>query len=49
VNLVLEALGKTGIRINESKYIFYAKEMEFLSYIIGLDKIKIDSKKIQTV
>jgi hypothetical protein len=34
------------MRINELKYIFYAKEMEFLSYIIGLDEIKIDPKKV---
>jgi hypothetical protein len=46
MNLVLEALGKAGMRINKSKYIFYAKEMEFLSYIIGLDGIKMDPKKI---
>jgi hypothetical protein len=46
VNLVLEALGKVGIRINKFKYTFYAKEMEFLGYIIGSDKIKMDPKKV---
>jgi hypothetical protein len=49
VNLVLEALEKVGMRINKSKYTFYAKEIEFLSYIIGSDKIKIDPKKVQAV
>jgi hypothetical protein len=34
------------MRINGFKYIFYAKEVEFLGYIIGLDKIKIDLKKV---
>jgi hypothetical protein len=46
VNLVLEALKKAGIKINKSKYTFHAKEMEFLGYIIGLDKIKMDPKKV---
>jgi hypothetical protein len=46
MNLVLKTLKKTGIRINGPKYIFHTKKMEFLSYIIGLDKIKIDLKKI---
>jgi hypothetical protein len=49
VNLVLEALGKAGMRINKFKYTFYAKEMKFLDYIIGSDGIKIDLKKVQTV
>jgi hypothetical protein len=45
VNLVLKVLEKAGIRINGFKYIFHAKEMKFLSFIVGLDKIKIDLKK----
>jgi hypothetical protein len=49
VNLVFKALGKTGIRINGFKYIFYTKEVEFLGYIIGLNRIKIDPKKVQTI
>jgi hypothetical protein len=46
VNLVLEILGKAGIKINEFKCTFYTKEMEFLGYIMGSDGIKIDPKKI---
>jgi hypothetical protein len=46
VNLIFEILGKVGIRINGFKYIFYAEEMEFLSYIMGLERIKIDPKKV---
>jgi hypothetical protein len=46
VNLIFEALGKTGIRINGFKYIFHAKKVEFLDYIIGSDRIKMDPKKV---
>jgi len=46
VNLVFKALGKAGMRINGPKCTFHAKEMEFLSYIVGSDGIKIDSKKV---
>jgi hypothetical protein len=46
VNLILEILKKAGIRINGSKCTFHAKEMEFLGYIMGLNRIKIDSKKV---
>jgi hypothetical protein len=49
VNLILNALEKVDMRINELKYTFHTKEIEFLGYIMGLDRIKIDSKKIQTV
>ena len=49
MNLVLETLGKASIKINEPKYTFHAKEMEFLGYIVGSDKIKIDLKKVQAV
>jgi hypothetical protein len=34
------------MRINKSKYTFHAKEIEFLDYIINLDKIKMDPKKV---
>jgi hypothetical protein len=46
MNLVFKTLEKTDIRINGSKYTFYAKEVEFLGYIMGSDKIKIDPKKV---
>jgi hypothetical protein len=46
VNLVFKALEKAGMRINRFKYTFYAKEVEFLGYIIGLDEIKMDPKKV---
>jgi hypothetical protein len=37
------------MRINRFKYIFYVKEVEFLGYIVGLDGIKMDPKKVQAV
>jgi hypothetical protein len=46
VNLVLEALEKAGIRINKFKCTFHTKEMEFLGYIIDLNRIKMDPKKV---
>jgi hypothetical protein len=49
VNLVLKALEKAGMRINKFKCIFHAKEVEFLSYIMGLDRIKINPKKVQAI
>jgi hypothetical protein len=46
VNLVFKVLRKADMKINEFKYIFHVKEMEFLGYIMGSDGIKIDSKKV---
>jgi hypothetical protein len=46
MNLVFKALEKAGIRINGFKYTFYAKKVEFLGYIMDLDRIKIDPKKV---
>jgi hypothetical protein len=46
VNLIFEILGKAGMRINKFKYTFYAKEVEFLSYIVGSNGIKMDLKKV---
>jgi hypothetical protein len=37
------------MRINKPKYTFHAKKMEFLGYIVSLDKIKINLKKIQAI
>jgi hypothetical protein len=37
------------MRINKFKYIFHIKKMEFLGYIVGSDRIKIDPKKVQAV
>jgi hypothetical protein len=34
------------MRINKPKYTFHIKKVEFLGYIIGSDRIKMDPKKI---
>jgi hypothetical protein len=49
VNLVLETLEKASMRINGPKCTFHTKEMEFLGYIISLNKIKMDPKKVQAI
>jgi hypothetical protein len=46
VNLIFNALKKVGMRINRPKCTFYIKKIEFLSYIVGSDKIKINLKKV---
>jgi hypothetical protein len=46
VDLILKTLEKTGIRINEFKYTFHAKKVEFLDYVMDSDKIKMDLKKV---
>jgi hypothetical protein len=46
MNLILEILKKVDMRINRFKCTFHIKEMEFLGYIISLNKIKIDPKKV---
>jgi hypothetical protein len=49
VNLVFKALRKAGMRINRFKCTFYTKEVEFLGYIIDLNGIKMDPKKVQAI
>ena len=49
MDLILKILEKVGMRINRPKYTFHTKEMEFLGYIIGLKRIKIDPKKVRAI
>ena len=44
--MVLMILEKVDIRINKLKYIFHVKEVEFLNYIVDLEGIKMDPKKV---
>jgi Reverse transcriptase (RNA-dependent DNA polymerase) len=46
VNLILNILEKAGMRINRPKYTFHTKKVEFLGYIISLNEIKMDPKKV---
>jgi hypothetical protein len=49
MNLIFKTLKKAGMRINGFKCIFHAKKMEFLGYIIDLNGIKMDPKKVQAI
>jgi hypothetical protein len=49
MNLIFKTLEKAGMKINGPKYIFHAKKIKFLSYIVNLDRIKINPKKVQAV
>jgi hypothetical protein len=46
VNLIFKTLKKAGMRINRPKCTFHTKKIEFLSYIMGLNRIKMDLKKV---
>ena len=46
---VLEALERTGLKINEKKLTFYQTEVEFLKYILTTIGVKINSEKIKAV
>jgi hypothetical protein len=46
VDLVFKTLGKAGMRINGFKCTFHIKKVEFLGYVMGSDKIKMDLKKV---
>ena len=46
---VLEWLLTRQLRYRSEKYRFYQKEVDFLGFIIGIDGIQIDLKKIRRV
>ena len=49
VKNILEAIRKSGMKINASKYEFHRKETEYLGFIIGEDGIKVDPVKTQAI
>ena len=49
VRIVLECLGKAGLRLKPEKYEFYKEKVEFLEYIIEKYRVKISLKKIKVV
>jgi hypothetical protein len=49
IKQVLEVLAKKGFRLKLSKYNFYTKEIMFLGYIIILEKIGLDPKKVRAI
>src|SRR5450432_82050 len=46
---VLEALKRTGLKINGEKSIFYQTEVEFLRYILTTTGVKINSEKVKII
>jgi hypothetical protein len=49
VILVLETLEKADMGLYPEKCVFYAKEVEFLGYILTQDGIKMDLAKVKAV
>jgi hypothetical protein len=49
IKQVLEVFTEKGFRLKLSKYNFYTKKIMFLGYIIILEKINLDPKKIRVI
>jgi hypothetical protein len=49
IKKILRKLINENLRIKIEKTKFYAKEVDFLGFIIGREGVKMDKKKIQTV
>ena len=49
VKQVLETLANQSLRLKPSKCEFHKKEIEYLNYIVGKEKIKISLEKIQKI
>jgi hypothetical protein len=49
IKQILEVLIEKGFCLKLSKYNFYTKKIIFLGYIIILEKISLDPKKIQVI
>ena len=46
---ILERLLTRQLRCKSEKYEFYKKEVDFLGFVVGINRIKIDSEKIQKI
>jgi Reverse transcriptase (RNA-dependent DNA polymerase) len=49
VTKIIKALEKSRMKIQKNKCVFHMQEVEFLEFIIRIDDIKINSKKIEAV
>jgi HD-GYP domain-containing protein (c-di-GMP phosphodiesterase class II) len=49
IKKILKKLINENLRIKIKKTKFHAKEVDFLDFVIGRKRVKIDKKKIQTV
>jgi hypothetical protein len=49
VTEVLEALGRSGMRIQGEKCVFHQPEVEFLGFILSTEGVKMDPSKVEAV
>jgi len=49
IRIVLEYLNKHYLRLKPLKYKFYKEELNFLRYIIGVNRVKISKEKVYTI
>jgi hypothetical protein len=49
VTIILEALEKADVRINNAKNIFHVRRVNFLGYIFIIDGVKMDSIKTAAI
>jgi hypothetical protein len=49
VTEVLECLRKADLRLKPEKCKWHKEEVEFLGFVVGRNRVKISSKKIQVV
>ena len=49
IRVILKVLKKVRLRIKIKKLIFYTKKVNFLKYVITLEKIKIKRDKINKI
>ena len=46
---ILAYLKKAGLQVDINKYKFYITETKFLGFIIGIDKIVVNLKKVKAL
>ena len=46
---MLKKLKKAGLLLKPEKYKFYKKEVKFLGFIVGRNRVKIDLVKVKAV
>jgi hypothetical protein len=49
VRKVLKRLRRVGILLKPEKYEFYKEELEFLGFIVGIHRVRINLEKVEVV
>jgi len=49
IKKVLEKLQNTGLQVNIKKYKFGVKRIKYLRFIVSIDRIKVDPKKVNVI